>query len=72
MDEEGRIFVQTFERQADGIKFLYDVFDTDGRYVAKISLNALPQYWKKRKMYTIEEDMDGYQHIRRYSITLKI
>jgi hypothetical protein len=72
MDEEGRFFVQTFERQADGIKFLYDVFDTDGKYVAKIPLNALPQYWKKRKMYTIEEDVDGYQHIKRYNITLKI
>jgi hypothetical protein len=72
MDEEGRIFAQTFERQADGNKFFYDVFDPEGKYVAKVPLNALPQYWKKGKMYTIEEDVQGYQYIKRYKVAWKI
>lgn len=72
MDKEGRIFAQTFERHADGNKFYYDVFDPEGKYIAKIPLNALPQYWKKEKMYTIEEDEQGYQYIKRYKITWRI
>lgn len=72
MDEEGRIFVQTFERQADGNKFFYDVFDPEGKYIAKIPLNALPQCWKKGKMYTIEEDAQGFQYIKRYRLTWQL
>lgn len=72
VDEEGRIFAQTFERQAGENKFFYDVFDPDGKYVAQIPLNALPQYWKNGKMYTVEEDEQGYQHIKRYKVTWKI
>ena len=72
VDEEGRIFVQTFERQADENKFYYDVFDPDGKYIAKIPLNALPACWKNGKMYTIEYDEQGYQYIKRCKITWKI
>jgi len=31
VDEEGRIYVQLFERQMDGDKFYYNVFDPEGR-----------------------------------------
>jgi hypothetical protein len=72
VDEEGRFFVKTFERQADGNKFYYDVFNPDGKYVVKLSLNALPECWKNGKMYTIEYDEQGYQHIKRYKLTWKI
>jgi hypothetical protein len=72
MDEDGRIFVQTFESQADENKFYYDVFDPDGKYVAKISLNALPACWKNGKMYTIKYDEQGCQYIKRYELNWKI
>ena len=52
-------------------KFYFDVFNTEGKYIAKVPLNALPQYWKNRKMYTIEEDEDGYQYVKRYKVTWK-
>ena len=71
VDEEGRIFVQTFERYEDEEKFYFDVFNTEGKYIAKVALNALPQCWKNRKMYTIEEDEDGYQYIKRYKLIWK-
>ena len=71
-DEEGRIYVQLFERQADGDKFYYDVFDPEGRYIAKVRLNALPQYWKNNKMYVIEKDKDGFQVVKRYKVTWDI
>jgi hypothetical protein len=72
VDEEGRIYAQTFERQRDGDKFYYDVFDSEGKYICKVRLNALPQYWKNRKMYTIEEDESGFQYVKRYKVTWKI
>jgi hypothetical protein len=72
VDEEGRIYAQTFERQRDGDKFYYDVFESEGKYICKVPLNALPQYWKNRKMYTIEEDESGFQYVKRYKVTWKI
>jgi hypothetical protein len=69
VDEDGRIFVQTYERQTDEDKFYFDVFDPDGKYVAKIPLNTLPKFWKNGKMYTIEEDENGYVYIKRYKVT---
>ena len=72
VDEEGRIYAQTYERQADGDKFYYDVFESDGKYICKVRLNALPQYWKNKKMYTIEEDESGFQYVKRYKVTWQI
>lgn len=72
VDEEGRIYAQTFERQRAEDKFFYDVFDPEGKYAAKVQLNALPLYWKNSKMYSIEEDKDGFQLIKRYKVTWKI
>jgi hypothetical protein len=72
VDEEGRIYAQTYERQRDGDKFYYDVFESDGKYICKVRLNALPQYWKNKKMYTIEEDESGFQYVKRYKVTGKI
>jgi hypothetical protein len=72
VDEEGRIYAQIYERQADRDKFYYDVFESNGKYICKVRLNALPRYWKNRKMYTIEEDESGFQYVKRYKITWKI
>jgi len=72
VDEEGRIFAQTFERKANENNFYYDVFDNEGKYIAKIPLNAPPEYWKNGKMYTIEEDAQGFQYIKCYKVAWKI
>jgi hypothetical protein len=71
VDEEGRFFVQTYERQIDENKFYYDIFDSKGRYFAKIPLKMKPLFWKKSKLYTIEEDEQGFQKVKRYKITWK-
>jgi len=70
-DDEGRIFVQTYEKIADGIGYYYDVFDSEGKYIAKIPIKIRPQVFKKNKLYTIEEDEEGYQVIKRYKVTWK-
>jgi len=71
MDDERRIFVHTWEKPDSGEGYFSDVFDSDGRYLAKIPLKFRPLVLKKRKIYTIEEDEEGYQYIKRYKVTWK-
>lgn len=71
IDDEGRIFVQTWEKPDSGEEYFFDVFDHEGRYIAKIPLNFRPNVLKKGKVYAIEEDEDGYQFVKRYKVTWK-
>lgn len=70
IDDAGRIFVQTYEKASNG--YYYDVFDSEGKYIAKIQLKMQPRNWKKGKLYTIEEDEEGYQVVKRYNVTWRI
>lgn len=71
LDDEGRIFVETYEKVKGGKGFYYDVFDSEGKYIARVPLGTRPQAWKKKKLYTIEEDEEGYQFVKRYKVTWK-
>ncbi|UCE21710.1 MAG: 6-bladed beta-propeller [Candidatus Aminicenantes bacterium] len=76
VDEKGRIFLRTYERVKDKESFFYfDVFNSEGKYIAKVlmlvSLNR-PFVWKKNKLYTIEEDEEGFQMVKRYEVTWKV
>ncbi|MCP2520318.1 6-bladed beta-propeller [Candidatus Aminicenantes bacterium AC-708-M15] len=68
VDDEGRIFVRTWEKTEDGEGYYYDIFDPKGRYIAKIPLKIIPRVWKKEKLYTIEEDEEGFPVIKRYKV----
>ncbi len=67
-DEKGRIFVQTYEKTEDGERDYYDVFDSEGKYIARISLKSRPLVWKNNKLFTIEKDEDGFQFVKRYNV----
>lgn len=67
-DDEGRIFVQTYEKTKDGDGYYYDVFDSEGKYIAKIPLKVRPRVLKKKKLYTIEEDENGFHVVKRYKV----
>ncbi|MDH5466481.1 MAG: 6-bladed beta-propeller [Candidatus Aminicenantes bacterium] len=69
LDDDDRIYVQTFEKTEDGNGYFYDIFDSKGRYVAKIPLRFTPRILKKDKLYTIEEDEEGFQMVKRYKVT---
>jgi hypothetical protein len=66
LDDEYNIFVQTWERTKDGEVPYYDVFDSQGRYIIKIPLKWPPRIWKGHKLYTIEENEEGLQVVKRY------
>ena len=70
-DDNGRIFVQTWEKPKDKEGYYYDVFDSEGKYLAKIALEAVPRVLKRNRLYTIEEDKEGYQFVKRYKVTWK-
>jgi hypothetical protein len=72
VDDNGRIFTRTYEKEAESGEYYYDVFDPDGKYLAKIPLKSRPYVIKKGKLYTIEKDNEGYQLVKRYGITWKI
>jgi len=67
IDDQGWLFVANWEKV--GKDYVYDVFDPEGRYIAKF----IPPYKsiiiKKEKLYTSEEDEDGYQIVKRYAMT---
>ena len=71
-DDRGWIYVRTWERTEGGEGFFYDVFDDEGKYFVKIQLDFQPQIWHKGKIYSIEEDDQGFHVIKRYSAFWKI
>jgi hypothetical protein len=68
VDDKDRIFVQTWEKTKDGKGYIYDVFSPEGICTARVPLNAVPRVWKRDKLYTVEEDADGYQYVVRYKV----
>lgn len=70
-DDDGSLFVQTYERTEDGEKAQHNLFDSEGKYLARIALKSRNFHLKKEKLYTIEEDEDGYYCVKRYRFFLK-
>lgn len=70
-DDEGRIFVMTNERVDEGEVYYYDVFDSEGKFTVKIPLKIRPYVLKKGKLYTVEEDKEGFLMVKCYKITWK-
>jgi hypothetical protein len=72
-DEAGRIFLKTYERASAGVGFFFDAFDASGRYLARIPLKQVarvPPVWKSGRLYTIEEDENGYHVVKRYKVRI--
>jgi len=72
-DDEGRIFVCTLEYEdVDGTYCLYyDVFDVEGRYIARFSHPRREMVFvaKKNKIYClVRESEEGIPLVKRYSI----
>lgn len=68
LDEERRLFVRTFEKGKEEGEYFFDVFGVEGRFIAKILFKGDPRVWKGNKLYAIEEDEDGFQILKVYSV----
>ena len=71
VDDDGHVFVQTWEKSQEPGGFMFDVFDDQGREIGRFPLNVKPSLWKKCKMYTIENAETGAQMVRRYAVEWK-
>ncbi|MBC7349640.1 MAG: 6-bladed beta-propeller [Candidatus Aminicenantes bacterium] len=71
LDDRGWLFVRPFvkEKTVGGVP--YDVFDAEGKYIARVSLPARARRIKSGKLYTIEEDKEGLLHVKRYTMEWK-
>lgn len=67
-DNEGRIYVYTYEKTPDGKKSYFDIFDSHGRYILRVPFKSRPHVIKNNKFYSIEEDENGYQCVKRYKM----
>lgn len=71
-DDEGMIFVMTMERIQGSKGYYYDVFDPEGRYLAKLPFKFRPFLIKKKKIYSITEDEDGFHIVKRYKVNWRM
>jgi len=67
IDSIGRIFVGTYEKAGEGMHY-YDIFDPEGRYLARVPVYDRVRAIEQGKLYTVEEDEEGYQVVKRYHI----
>lgn len=67
LTEEGRIVVKTYEKGPVEGEYFLDVFNRDGKYIARIPSAANPRLWKNGKLYSIENTEEDYKVIKRYS-----
>jgi hypothetical protein len=68
MDERGWLYVRPYTKEKVEKGAIYDVFDADGRYVARVVLPDRAMAVKYGKLYTIEEDEEGMRLVKRYAL----
>lgn len=71
-DDTGRLFVKSYEKETHPSGFLFDIFDPEGKYIAQMRFKMNPLIWKKGHVYTIEEDADGFEVVKRYRVDWKV
>lgn len=69
IDSQGRIFVGSWRKDKDGKARLFDIFDSEGRYLACQAIKGSGFVWRGNKLYSAEEDEEGYQVVKKYDVT---
>ena len=71
VDDEGRLYVRTWERTKDGDERVWDVFDAEGKWLAQFSTNDIVKLGLKGKLYTAGETEEGISVVKRYNMIFK-
>ncbi len=68
-DKENEIYVQTYQKDENGRTF-WDVFDPEGKYIAKFSLPKVEKIIgiKKNYMYTLCDEWKEIHYVKRYRL----
>ena len=79
-DDEGRLFVLTYEAGGIPGEFLYDIFNPEGVFIGRISLANMKQLaaprsfavkFKKSRLYRLGEKENGYKELVAYKLFWK-
>jgi len=62
--DEGLLLVRTYEKGKASKEYYWDLFDADGRYIARVPITHVIRLWRDGQAYFIVEDEDGYKTIR--------
>lgn len=74
-DDEGRLFVKTYEEGDNPGEYIYDIFNPDGIFIGRKSLNIYS--WrgievyakaKRNRFYCLEEKESGYRELAVYKM----
>jgi hypothetical protein len=68
MDDRGWLFVRPYSKTKEEKGAYYDIFDTEGIYLARVLLPARIRLIKGGELYTIEEDEEGLPSVKRYTL----
>ncbi len=71
MSDLGHLFVETWDTTREGKK-VYDIFDAEGRFICRMPLKPSGVAILNGKYYALEEDEDGFQYVKRYTVTWKV
>ncbi len=66
LDDQDRLFVRTYEKGKNDEEYALEIFDPEGRFFSKTYTAATPMVWEGNHVYSIEENDDGFQVIKRY------
>ena len=76
-DDEGRLFVMTYEESDKPNQYIYDVFNPDGVFITKISLGNMVFFslWdiqyataRKGRIYCLQKKPNGYKELVVYKM----
>ncbi len=75
LDEEGRLFVMTYEPGQNPGEYMFDIFNKDGVFIARTSLNVHHWGWgqmnakaKGNQLYVVQEKGSGYKELVIYKM----
>ncbi|MBN1271366.1 MAG: 6-bladed beta-propeller [Candidatus Aminicenantes bacterium] len=71
LDDLEHLFVKTWERAGEKDRFYVDVFDVEGRFLTRFATKADLRLVRGKKLYSIEENEDGFKVIVRYGMAWK-
>jgi hypothetical protein len=67
-DDEGKIYVLSWERPPGRKGYYFDVFDAEGKYIVRSVIPVIGPYIRRGFLYASEETPDGYPVLKRYKI----
>jgi len=73
LDDEGRIFVKTFEKGENPGEYIFDIFNPEGVFISRKAMNILTfgdayacAKSRRGRLYCFQEKSDGYREFKIY------